>query len=65
MDRKEAEKMLIERFEQLNEAAQKEGIDNTELCALADSAHKLYITLVNAGAFDGNYDFSESDGLKS
>lgn len=65
MDRKEAEKMLIERFEQLNKAAQGEGITNSELCALADSAHKLYITLVNAGAFDGSYDFSDSDGFKS
>lgn len=54
MKRHEANALLISRFEQLNRVA--DNIDGekmpVELCALCDSAHKMYITLSNAGAFD-------------
>ena len=52
MTKHEADRMLIERFEQLNEQAEKTE-NGTELSLLCDSAHKIYITLCNAGAFEG------------
>lgn len=52
MTKHEADKMLTERFEQLNEQAEKTE-NGTELSLLCDSAHKIYITLCNAGAFEG------------
>lgn len=54
MNRNEANQMLIERFKQLNKvAAEIDGKANPEaLCALCDSAHKMFITLSNAGALD-------------
>ena len=67
MTRQEANEMLIKRFEQLNDAAAaiSDGENNMELCALCDSAHKLYITLSNAGAFEPELDMSSSSGLMS
>lgn len=52
MTKKEADKLLIERFEQLNDKAE-QSADSGELVALCDSLHKLYITMVNAAVLDG------------
>ncbi len=70
MTRQEANEMLIKRFEQLNEVADSfdsnvADINPESLCALCDSAHKLYITLSNAGAFEQELDMSGSSGLMS
>lgn len=71
MKRSEANALLTARFEQLNKVA--ESIDDEKnpeaLCALCDSAHKMFITLSNAGAFeeDGEepYIFGADSGAKS
>ncbi len=62
MTKKEAEKMLVERFDALNQRAE-EKPENGELVALTDSMHKLYITLVNAGAFDGSGTPQPTNGI--
>ena len=62
MTKKQADKKLNTLFEQLcDEALNTEN--STELCALTDSAHKLYITLCNAGAFEEGIDAQEPGGL--
>lgn len=53
----EATALLKERFVQLNRQAEASE-ESAELTMLCDSAHKLYITLVNAGGFD---DFPKAD----
>lgn len=63
MTKHEADRMLTERFEQLNEQAEKTE-NGTELSLLCDSAHKIYITLCNARAFEdmpGNSSGGASD----
>lgn len=71
MKREEANEMLIARFEQLNKVAEDLKADGheirpEELCALCDSAHKMYITLSNAGAFEDEPfpKIPESNGIK-
>ena len=71
MKRQKANEMLIARFEQLNKVA--ESIDGEknlkELCDLCDSAHKMYITLSNAGAFEeedqDEYTFGPGEEFRS
>ena len=67
MTRQKANEMLMERFEQLNNTAAAIGdVENSmELCALCDSAHKMYITLCNAGAFESELNMSGSGGIMS
>lgn len=67
MTKKEADKLLIERFGQLNEAAAQieSDVDNMELCALCDSIHKMFITLCNAGAFTEDLSQTDSGSFKS
>lgn len=51
MTQTEANNEMLKIFEGLIERTEKEGLSNSEFVELADSAHKLYITLNNAGVF--------------
>lgn len=51
MTKRQADNLMIERFEALAAKADI-GSDANELIAITDSMHKLYITLTNSGAFD-------------
>lgn len=52
MTKKEADVLLLERFEQLNDKAEMAS-DSGELVALCEGATKLYITMLSSGVFDG------------
>ena len=51
MTQTEANLEMLNTFEELLKRSQSEGVSNSEIVALADSAHKLYITLTNANVF--------------
>ena len=51
MTQTEANLTMLKMFEELADRSQKENLDNKELVEIADSAHRLYITLTNAKVF--------------
>ena len=51
MTQTEANNEMLNTFEELLKRSQGEGVSNQEFVELADSAHRLYITLTNAKAF--------------
>lgn len=64
MTKNQADKLMVERFEEIASRAAK-AEDNSELIDLTDCMHKLYITLVNSGAFEGGTVVDTSSGLGS
>ena len=51
MTQTEANNEMLNIFEELLERSRGKDVSDKELVELADSTHKLYITLTNAGVF--------------
>lgn len=51
MTKQEADNRLLALLDKILERTEVEDVSNEDLIGLNDSAHKLYITLCNAGAF--------------
>ncbi len=64
MTQKEANAVMVERFEQLIADAQ-ETDSVEEHIRITDCAHKLFITLTNAGAFEGESIDLAGNGIKN
>ncbi len=51
MTKQEADNRLLDLLDKILERTEAKDVSNEDLIGLNDSAHKLYITLCNAGAF--------------
>lgn len=63
MTKVQADRMLVDRFNALNERAESADTSNEELIALTDSMLKVYMMLTNAGSFEDSKIVGNGSGV--